>query len=350
LFSIAKPVVAIFALSAVLVVLLWSPSHPTAAPAPLDPTPSVQLPANVKLGFGYWPTDMSESYQDAWFKRLQEAEVEILAVQISDPFEDSEYARKRLQWLEQRKVSGYATYIGFEPFSADRHKIKPAGNGSKSILDQTWRDAYEKVLLASATQHRPDYLNPCIEVNLWHDHASAQEWQAFRDFYVRIYDLIKAVSPATRIFCSLQIDRVTGHLYGDKRSQWQMFDDPAVALPKQDLLGISTYLYGTPDIDQWSGLRARAGVPLFIAEIGCVVGDTDYPMSEAAERDQQRLLLQLPAMLQGLELEGLLWITLADLDPDVVEGLPDWYYLLGLLDHDLTPKAAWATWQRLKSE
>lgn len=350
MFSITKSLLAVCGVGAALAMLLWTSSRPTAAPAPVNPTPAVQLPTSVKLGFGYWPTDMSENYQSAWFERLREARVEILAVQISDPFEDAEYARKRLEWLEQRKGNDYASYLGFEPFTDDRHKVKRAGNGSKSILEQAWRDAYEKVLVASAARHRPDYLNPCIEVNLWHDHASAEEWQAFRDFYSRVYDLIKAASPDTKVFCSLQIDRVTGHLYGDKRSQWQMFDDAAVALPKQDLLGISTYLYGSPDVQQWSGLRERTLPPLFIAEIGCVVGDTDYPMSEQAEFDQQALLLQLPAMLQGLTIEGLVWITLADLDPDVVRGLPDWYYLLGILNHDLSPKTAWATWKRLKTE
>ena len=42
--------------------------------------PKGNFKSSVNLGFGYWPTNMSKSYQEKWLKRLKRAKVDILEV------------------------------------------------------------------------------------------------------------------------------------------------------------------------------------------------------------------------------------------------------------------------------
>lgn len=314
----------------------------------MGPSHVKKFSTSTNLGLGYWPTDMSDDYQSKWMSTLKQANVDLLAIQIGNPFEGSEYSKKLGYWLITNKGKKYKTYIGFEPFTEDRKKLKPTSTGHASIFDREWQLIYGDIIVSYVKAHKPEYLNPCIEANMWYEHASTKEWAEFRDFYSSLYDRIKATNPSTKVFCSLQYELLSGQLYNNPTKQWELLDDPQKALPKQDLLGLSTYPYGGDYLNWYQGLQERETPAIFVAEMGYIHGHNDYPMSVPAENLQASLIEALPELFHDLQTEGLLWLTLADLDPKVVPNLPNFYYIFGLMHHNLQPKKAWNSWKNLK--
>lgn len=241
---------------------------------------------------------------------------------------------------------GFKTYIGLEPFSGDRTYLDVNPNWALSraprVTDANWRSDYMMVVEQNIQRHQPDYFNPCIEVNMWYAAVSAEEWQAFRSLYADIVARTKEISPSTKVFCSYQYELLAGKLYGKENiKQWELLDDPAVALQAQDYLGISSYPYGKADEvgDWYAPLRLRSAIaPIFVAETGFITTDA---------HEQARFVGNLPTIWSGLPLHVLLWLDLTELDPSIVPGMPSFLYAQGLLTKDFSPKPAWAAWKQI---
>lgn len=325
-----------------------------ARPAPSGSVPPSPPSGTVLKGLGYWPVTIASEYSNRFFDEIKGI-VDVLVIQKGDPFDqpkEGEYPKANNfldAWLDRGRGT-YKTYVGLEPFNGDRTAldVPPGWAGpAPKMTDKAWQDQYADIVVRNVKRHKNlAYLNPCVEVNMWYRVAKPEEWQAWRDLYSRIYRAVKEISPNTKVFCSLQYDLLAGKFYYGGGPQWELLDDPDTAIPNQDFLGISTYPYGT--FDNWfEGLRARHTPPIFVAEMGYMNPESVYPMSGAAEQKQKELIEKIPELFAGLNLRALLWIGYDDGDPTTNPGLPQWFYTLGFVNHDYSPKPALEAWKKL---
>ncbi len=322
----------------------------------IPPTPSTNSPitpfhSTVQKGTGFWPMHTDTTYVDKWFSFTREAGNEVFSIQKGNPFDEpaqddaANYNTALNLALERAKQEGYKTYLGLEPFIGDRKALDtlPGDAAIPRITDELWRSLYLEIIRMNISRHEPHYFNPCVEVNMWKENVSAEEWQSFRMFYSQIYSEVKKLSPETKVFCSLQYELMAGKLYGNTQTtQWDLLDNSEIALPLQDLLGISSYPYGNvSDIQNWyEGLRSRKeNIPsIFVAETG-------YISNDAAQ--QSLFVKSLPALWKELPLHTLLWLDLVEMDSTIVPNLPEFLYTQGLIQTGFIPKPSFEVWKKL---
>jgi hypothetical protein len=144
--------------------------------------------------------------------------------------------------------------------------------------------AYLSYVAYMVDKFRPAYLNVAIEVNLFFEKCPSAT-SGLIDVINSTYDAVKAQSPSTAVFPSIQID----HLYGyskdscpDPSQRDQCFDDAyAVLAPiRRDRFAMSTYPFmneiGTPDqlpADWFSRGAARGSETPLVAETGWLSTD-----------------------------------------------------------------------------
>ncbi len=321
------------------------------------PETKTVIEGQILKGIGFWPTNIEPEYLDAWFAMIKDVS-DILVIQKGDMFDDlktdQNYNTFVLDAWFDRAGGKYKKYVGLEPFSGDRKQLDTppgwTGRNPPLIFDEAWQEKYLEVVMRNVQRHKPDYLNPCVEVNMWYGFVSPEEWEAFRELYVRMYDQVKAVSSHTKVFCSLQYELLSGKIFYGSDAQWELLDDPEKALPKQDFFGVSSYPFGDPVEKTWyDGLRERELPPIFIAETGFIGSDPKYPMYLAEQEKQKKYIEQLPRLYEDLDINTVLWITLADPDPKVAKFPEEleWISVQGLVHTDLEPKLGFEAWKQL---
>ena len=269
-------------------------------PAPIPPPFESR---DVPKGFILWPINPDPQYSNALFQKAGEG-MNIIGVQKGNPFEEPGPGEAPNEnellnvWLERAKAEGYKTYLALEPWNGDRSALDPLRGKITPlalITDTAWQNAFLDMVEVNVNRHKPDYFNPCVEANMWKEQVSASQWEEFRALYTEAYQRVKAISPNTKVFCSLQYDIIAGKFFYGGGSKWALLDDPDVALEHQDFLGISTYPHGNIRDDWFDGLRDRAHnlPPVFVAEMGWINSDPTYPMTLVSAQKQKELIKTL---------------------------------------------------------
>ena len=222
--------------------------------------------------------------------------------------------------------------------------VVPPGLAGATLADPAWREAWLDAALSVVRAARPRYLSLGNEVNRWYEKYGAESqdpngFQRFVSLYEETRDSVKALSPATNVFCIFAREVVSENRAADM-AVLDMFD-PA----RLDLLVLTSYPHALASVNRPSDipdgyyLEAAArmpGKPLGFSEVA-------WPSDSAfgGEAAQDSFITQLTGRLtaqQGVDLDLLGWPWLTDLTADDHTGL---------IRRDGTPKPAWLNWQQL---
>jgi hypothetical protein len=221
----------------------------------------------------------------------------------------------------------------------------PAGLEGATLDDPAWRAAYRQAAVEVVAAARPRYLSLGNEVNRWYEAHGADPldpngFQHFVSLYHETYDAVKAISPRVEVFCTFAREVVAENRLADVASALALFDPERL-----DLLVVTSYPHAVQSINHPDDIPAdyytsiaslAAGKPFGFSEVA-------WPSAEpfGGQPAQADFLTRLVGPLtrqQGVDLHLVGWPWLCDIDENDTTGL---------IDHNGTPKAAWATWQSL---
>lgn len=252
---------------------------------------------------------------------------------------------------------GMPTFIQFSPFSIGQ-LLPPAGVTSATVAsfsDPAVKARYlaDVVRLASL---RPTYLNLAAEVDLVH-YFVRPEWEHFKPAYREAYDLVKQISPDTKVGASFHLDA----FFGDQ--EYGLPDD----LGPHEFVGFTSYpawavyegyFASVADFPASYYSRIRAVLPnktIVMAEISWPSAGKGNPT------DQATFLSRLPELLRDVQPEVIIWPMLNDAPVFNLSILTDYQKQLlagagidpvplfaelnsmGLLGPQGAPKPAWHT-------
>jgi hypothetical protein len=222
----------------------------------------------------------------------------------------------------------------------------PAGMEGASLMDPAWRESYISAVQEVARAARPLHMSIGNEVNRWYEaHGDGPDdpngFQHFVSLYHEAYDAVKAINPATKVFCVFAREIVNQNREADL-SVLELFDDGRL-----DLLAFTSYAFsvqgvsasGEIDDDYFS--RAFSNLtkrPMAFTELGWLV----HP-AFGGEEGQADFLRDVATRLtagQEIQLEFLGWNWLHDLEGGDSSGL---IYRNG------TTKAAYQVWRELSA-
>lgn len=230
----------------------------------------------------------------------------------------------------------------------------PGGGAALTIdpADPAQRQAFIAAVVALAEDHDIEYLLIDTEVDRIHADDPAA-FDAFVDLYSETYDAVKAVSPGTKVFTAFQLEELRGEalLTGrDWEERWHLIDAFGDRL---DLVGFTSYPffdYEDPGVipgDYYADAAIHAGGrPIAITELGW----PSAPLSSApqsgyggSEAEQAAFIQRFGELIEGLEVEIVLWAFPNDVGP----GVNPAFEYLSLRTNGGAAKPALAAWQRL---
>ena len=224
---------------------------------------------------------------------------------------------------------------------------EPDGISYDGLADPDFRDAYRDAAVLAVKASRPAYISIGNEVNRWYEHygASPENPNGFAHFvslYEETYDAIKAISPATKVFCVFAREVVAENRAADP-SALGLFDESRL-----DLVAYTSYPFAVKGIrdpsaipdDYYTATLAATGMA------GKPFGFTEVAWSSlpefGGESAQRRFMHDVAGRLtraQGVDLHLLGWWALYD-----IHAAP---HQSGLIASDGREKPAYEAWKSL---
>ncbi len=221
-----------------------------------------------------------------------------------------------------RDLMPYYRALGFKVFI----QINPTGLGEpappdslpKSFADPLTRFRY-LADVRKAAELKPEYINLAAEINLVY-YLDRTQFDSFKTLYAQAYDLVKSVSPQTKVGVSYHMD-----LFFSDEGEFALTE----TLGTQDYIGFTTYPAWTvyqghfasiADIPTIYYSRIRSVVPtkpVIFAEVGWPTG------GRGSLDDQNAFVQQMPRLLGSVNPELITWTMLHDVNHFRVEALND---------------------------
>jgi len=217
-----------------------------------------------------------------------------------------------------------------------------------SWSNQESRSEYLAMITDFARMHHPPFLFLGNEVNFYYMTHSTHEWQEWLEVYKAAYDSVKAVSPRTVVYTTVQYERLAGvgrYNGWSNDPMWQIVDDLA-ATGGLDALGFTSYPYfeyDTPEKipdDYYDEIVSHWDGPVIFSEIGWPGADNDpYPGGEA---EQASFVTRFFQLTSSLDVQYVVWLYLHDWDGQDSQPAFRW---IGLRTNDGTSRQADGVWQ-----
>jgi hypothetical protein len=222
----------------------------------------------------------------------------------------------------------------------------------KSMTQPDVQQLYREFTLTINRMLKPEHLGLVLETNLIRDAAPAGLYQGIKTAVVDTARAIKDSGERVPLSISVQIDEAWGKLIA---SPYRGIEQDFIDFPFVEELGLSSYPYfvferpqDIPD-DYYSRPLAGRSIPTFVTECGwssqTVTGFPGTPEKQADYMLRQSQLLDQRGAI------GFFQLTFTDID---VAALPastpanlSLFAHLGLVDINLEPKPALATWDRI---
>jgi hypothetical protein len=218
------------------------------------------------------------------------------------------------------RQAGLVPVLGLSPTTLDQGRkeldvpasVRSQAGGNISFSNAVIRAAYIKAATDLA-RLKPPYLCLATEINLLAIQR-LPEFLQFAALYKEAYRAVKAVSPQTGVFVTFQWEWVR---ILDAREPDRIAEHSKVITifrPELDLVGFTTYpspYYETPaqlppDYYTWMFRHILPGDPVMLMEIG-------WPTSGSGSEAEQRAFIgRLPGLLKGINLAGVEWALLHD--------------------------------------
>jgi hypothetical protein len=220
----------------------------------------------------------------------------------------------------------------------------PPGMYDATLNDPAWRQAYKKAIVDILQVSKPLYLSLGNEVNRWYekygvDEGSPNGFQHFVSLYEEIYDVVKELSPETKVFCVFARE-IVAELREADLAVLGMFDPDKV-----DILVFTSYPHAVEGINRPADIPDNYYQKIFDHFPRKPFGFSElaWPSLESfgGEEGQADFIKNITSRLTGdqevdLHLLGWAWLT------DINEN--DY---IGLKRIDGTGKMAYEVWENI---
>ncbi|OGD53446.1 hypothetical protein A3K81_04915 [Candidatus Bathyarchaeota archaeon RBG_13_60_20] len=198
----------------------------------------------------------------------------------------------------------------------------PPGIANPSLSDPEWRRAYKRAAVEAVEAARPRYLSVGNEVNRWleaHGMEGPNGFAHWVTLYEEIYDEVKELSPGTKVFCTFSREIVSENREADM-GFLSLFDPD-----KMDLLAFTSYPHSVNGVNRpqdipreyYSGAASMLpGRPVAFTEVAW----PSHP-SFGSEAAQAEFIRMIPGLVEGLDVEFVMWPWLHDLGEGDYTGL-----------------------------
>lgn len=254
--------------------------------------------------------------------------------------------------VDKARRLGLVPVLGLSPTTLDRgrkeldvpERVRRAAGAGLSFAHPEVRKAFVEVATALA-RLEPPYLCLATEINLL-AMQRLPEFLHFVTLYREAYRKVKRVSPATRVFVTFQWEwmRILDAREPERIAEHSKVIE--VFRPQLDLAGFTSYpapFHRTPaelapDYYTWMLRHIPAGEPVMLMEVG-------WPSSgSGSEAEQLAFIERLPGLLKGINLVGLEWALLHDVDVGAFDADLN---SAGLRRRDGRPKPGYEAFKRL---
>ena len=226
----------------------------------------------------------------------------------------------------------------------------------RSITEPAVQRVYRNYVRAVVEMLHPDYLGLAAETNL----IRAIAPRSLYDAVVRMTnDAAKEVrrsrsAAALPLYVSVQVETAWGRL---PQRAFVGIEQDLRDFPFINLLGLSSYPYlgGFKDpqdipIDYYSRVKGAHALPVMVVEGGWASASVRGTFSSSAEM-QARYIARQAELLEAAKAIGVFQLSFADLDlgsfPKPQPAILPLFVTIGLVDSDLKPKPALATWDKI---
>jgi hypothetical protein len=227
----------------------------------------------------------------------------------------------------------------------------------RSITDPAVQRLYRNYVRALVEMLHPDYLGLAAETNLIRQIAPRPVYDAVVRMTNDVASDIRrsrSVS-ALPLYVSVQVETAWGKL--GQQGTYVGIDQDLRDFPFVNLLGLSSYPYlgGFKDPDQipldyYTRIRGSRGLPLMVVEGGWPSTSVRGVFSSSPEM-QSKYVARQSQLLDEARAIGVFQLSFTDLDlgsfPKPVPAILPLFATLGLVDANLKPKPALATWDRI---
>jgi hypothetical protein len=248
------------------------------------------------------------------------------------------------------RAKGHALWIYLDPANG----LNRAGesdalvNAGRSITEPAVQQLFRRYAVAIDSIIQPEHLGLALETNLIRGIAPAPLYAAIKQVANDAAADVRAIDTNVKLSVSVQVDWAWGFGTNPYEGVAQDFTD----FPFLDEIGLSSYPYLTgfaePEeipLNYYSRLLEGHSLPAMVVEGGWSSATLDTLVSSEAE--QKRYITRQSQLLDKVHATAWFQLTFTDLDLAAFPNAPPNLVLfahLGLVDENLSPKQALATW------
>lgn len=227
----------------------------------------------------------------------------------------------------------------------------------RSITEPAVQRLYRDYVRALVQMLHPDYLGLAAETNLVRAIAPRPIYNAVVRMTNDAAADIRRSRPASALplYISVQVETAWGKLV--KQGSYAGIDQDLRDFPFVNVLGLSSYPYlgGFTDPDQipleyYTRVRGARSLPLMVVEGGWPSASVRGMFSSSPEMQARYIARQAKLLVEANAL-AVFQLSFADLDlgsfPKPVPAILPLFATLGLVDANLRPKPALATWDKV---
>ena len=226
----------------------------------------------------------------------------------------------------------------------------------RSITEPAVQRLYRDYVRALVQMLRPDYLGLAAETNMIRVMAPRSVYNAVVKMANDAAADIRRSSPASALplYASVQVETAWGKL---PRGPYEGVDQDLRDFPFMNVLALSSYPYlggfTDPDqipVDYYTRVRGTRSLPIIVVEGGWPSASLRGVFSSSPEM-QTRYFARQSKLLDDANAIAVFQLTFTDVDvgsfPKPVPAILPLFATLGLVDVNLRPKPALATWDKI---
>jgi len=320
------------------------------------PTPPART---FRMGFSSAPPradlDQAIAAIEMWSKRGDAA---ILCFEppwealLSGTTPEEHVMREHVELVKFYRGKGHEIWVYLDPANGLNRAGEADGlvRAGRSITEPAIQELYRRYAVAMATLVRPEHFGLALETNLIRAASPPALYDAIKKVANDAAADVRAADAAVKLSVSVQVDQAWGHFFG---GGYEGVAQDFVDFPFIQELGLSSYPYlggfAEPEeipLDYYTRLVAGRPLPVMVTEGGWTSASLDDIVSSPDK--QRRYIVRQLKLLDEAKAIAVFQLTFTDLD---LESLPvppgsilSLFAHLGLVDVDLNPKPALATW------
>ena len=326
-------------------------------PVPLEKVSTAGEPRNFSMGFSAIPKNDSEyaylrsydfaaNYGETLVIRNAPAWEEFLSGKIpSEKYTKEILAQKHA--LKVRNLNLVYVLDVFDPVDRSSLFNLPTEYYGQSLASEKLKEALAREAIFVTHNLHPEVFVLGNEINMTFE-QDADSYFQFVEVYKEIYDMVKDISPQTKVMTSFQYEELLGNIpWGNVHvPRWELLSDFSGS---NDLLGLTTYpsffidFVRQLDSDYYLQIREHSDLPVAFISAAYSSGESRDGFNISTPIEQRRYLNKLVADADILDTSLIIWPVVED---GSLYNYPnsDLIKTMGLIDAQGIPKEAWSVW------